>query len=66
MTGRVFQASGRGLGIAEGWRAGPEVPAVDDPDQLRPIVAELMARARLNADMQGNQVEGPGRPAHTI
>jgi NAD(P)-dependent dehydrogenase (short-subunit alcohol dehydrogenase family) len=66
VTGRVFQASGRELGIAEGWHQGPSVPPVDDPTTLRPIVADLMARARLNADMRGQDVEGPGRPAHTI
>jgi NAD(P)-dependent dehydrogenase (short-subunit alcohol dehydrogenase family) len=66
VTGRVFQASGRGIGICEMWRKGPEVPAVDDPEQLTPIVAELMANAALNVDMQGSPVEGPGRPGRTI
>jgi NAD(P)-dependent dehydrogenase (short-subunit alcohol dehydrogenase family) len=66
VTGRVFQVSGRGLAISEMWRKGPEVPNVDDPELLSPIVADLMARAALNVDMQGNPVEGPGRPGRTI
>ncbi|MPY95174.1 MAG: SDR family oxidoreductase [Acidimicrobiia bacterium] len=66
VTGRVFQVSGQGLAIAEGWHKGPEVPAVDDPAQLEPVVADLMARARLSADMNGDDAEGPGRPARKI
>jgi NAD(P)-dependent dehydrogenase (short-subunit alcohol dehydrogenase family) len=66
VTGRVFQVSGRGLAISEMWRKGPEVPNVDDPEALTPIVADLMSRAALNVDMQGNPVEGPGRPVRAI
>ncbi len=67
VTGRVFQVSGRaGIAISEMWRKGPESPPVDDPRELTPIVADLMARAALNVDMNGNPVEGPGRPGHTI
>ncbi len=66
VTGRVFQVSGQGLAIAEGWHKGPEVPAVDDPAGLKDVVADLMARARLNADMQGDDIEGPGRPVKQI
>jgi NAD(P)-dependent dehydrogenase (short-subunit alcohol dehydrogenase family) len=66
VTGRVFQVSGRGLGISEMWRLGPEVAAVEDAEKLTPVVADLMSRAALNVDMQGRPVDGPGRPGRTI
>lgn len=66
VTGRVFQVSGREYAIAEGWHRGPTVAPVDDPTKLKAVVADLMARARLNADMRGSDVEGAGRPAKTI
>jgi NAD(P)-dependent dehydrogenase (short-subunit alcohol dehydrogenase family) len=53
VTGRVFEASGRVLAIAEGWHRGPTAEPVDDPTTLGPIVADLVARARPPADMQG-------------
>ena len=66
VTGRVFDVSGRSLGIAEGWHRGPEAEPVDDPAKLGPVVAELMANARLNANMGGQDAEGPGRPGKGI
>jgi NAD(P)-dependent dehydrogenase (short-subunit alcohol dehydrogenase family) len=54
VTGRVFDVTGRMISVSEGWHRGPslEHPA-DDPVELGPRVAELVARARPNADMQG-------------
>lgn len=66
VTGRVFDVSGRSLGIAEGWHRGPVAEPVDDPAKLGPVVAELMSNARLNADMSGRDAEGPGRPSQSI
>jgi NAD(P)-dependent dehydrogenase (short-subunit alcohol dehydrogenase family) len=66
VTGRVFDVQGEMLSIAEGWVRGPQATQPDDPSQLHPIVADLMSRARLNADMMGQPAEGPGRPSHTI
>ncbi len=54
VTGRIFQVSGRELAVAEGWHKGPSVPPTDDPTEIGPLVAELMANARPNADMFGN------------
>jgi NAD(P)-dependent dehydrogenase (short-subunit alcohol dehydrogenase family) len=54
VTGRVFDVSGRRLGISEGWHIGPTVTPVDDPTKLGPLVEELVAGARPNADMFGN------------
>ena len=53
VTGRVFEASGTTLAIAEGWHRGPTVDPVDDPTALGPVVAELLGRARGNAGMDG-------------
>ena len=66
VTGRVFQVAGNNLAIAESWHKGPEVTQPDDPTQLGSFVAELMGKARLNADMRGADAEGPGRPGRTI
>jgi NAD(P)-dependent dehydrogenase (short-subunit alcohol dehydrogenase family) len=66
VTGRIFDVRGHSLAIAEGWIRGPEASQPDDPSKLAPIVADLMSRARLNADMGGRESEGPGRPSHTI
>jgi NAD(P)-dependent dehydrogenase (short-subunit alcohol dehydrogenase family) len=62
VTGRVFEASGRILGVAEMWRRGPVVEPVDDPKLIGPLVKDLMASAAPNSDMQGAPVTGPGRP----
>jgi NAD(P)-dependent dehydrogenase (short-subunit alcohol dehydrogenase family) len=52
-TWRVFEASGRVLAIAEGWHRGPRVDPIDDPTKLGPVVADLLAKARPNAGMDG-------------
>jgi NAD(P)-dependent dehydrogenase (short-subunit alcohol dehydrogenase family) len=62
VTGRVFEASGRILGVAEMWRRGPVLEPVDDPKLIGPLVKELMANAAPNSDMQGQPATGPGRP----
>src|SRR6187431_1130698 len=53
VTGRVFEASGQVLAVAEGWVRGPRHAPVDDPTQLGPIVAELVSKARKNSGMNG-------------
>jgi NAD(P)-dependent dehydrogenase (short-subunit alcohol dehydrogenase family) len=53
-TGRVFQVSGRELAIAEGWHRGPTVDPTDDPTEIGALVEGLLADARPNADMAGN------------
>jgi len=62
VTGRVFEASGRVLGVAEMWRRGPTVEPIDDPKKMGAAVKELMAKAAPNSDMQGAPIVGPGRP----
>ena len=58
VTGRVFEASGGVLAVAEGWHRGPTVPPVEDPTTLGPIVRKLVGEARLNAGMNGKDQDG--------
>ena len=64
VSGRMFEASGEMLAIAEGWHRGPTVDAIGDPTTLGPIVKEMVAKARLNAGMvdlvmTGNAIGAP-------
>jgi NAD(P)-dependent dehydrogenase (short-subunit alcohol dehydrogenase family) len=58
VTGRVFEASGGVLAIAEGWHRGPTVEPVQDPTTLGPIVRKMVGEARLNAGMNGEDLDG--------
>jgi NAD(P)-dependent dehydrogenase (short-subunit alcohol dehydrogenase family) len=58
VTGRVFEASGQVLAIAEGWVRGPRAEPVEDPTLLGAIVEGLLAQARPNSGMNGV----PGTP----
>ena len=53
VTGRVFEASGESLAIAEGWVRGPSHDPLDDPTKLGPVVEELLTKARKNSGMDG-------------
>ena len=57
ITGRVFEASGAVLAVAEGWHRGPTATPVDDPSKIGPIVDELMRTARKNAGMDGQDLD---------
>lgn len=54
VTGRVFEASGQTLAIAEGWVRGPQHAPVDDPTKLGSVVEGLLAKARKNSGMNGD------------
>ncbi len=58
VTGRVFEANGRILAVAEGWRRGPTVDNVDDPTTLGPIVRKMVSDAALNTGMNGEPLDG--------
>jgi hypothetical protein len=66
VTGRVFQVHGKEIAIAESWHRGPTTDNVDDPEAMTEVVRQLMADARPNADMHGDDAEGPCRPGRTI
>jgi NAD(P)-dependent dehydrogenase (short-subunit alcohol dehydrogenase family) len=53
VTGRVFEASGQFLAVAEGWERGPSTDPVDDPTKLGDVVAKLLADARPNSGIDG-------------
>jgi NAD(P)-dependent dehydrogenase (short-subunit alcohol dehydrogenase family) len=53
VTGRVFDISGRALSVSEGWHRGPTTEPVLDPTLYGPLIEQLMADARPNADMSG-------------
>jgi NAD(P)-dependent dehydrogenase (short-subunit alcohol dehydrogenase family) len=57
VTGRVFEASGRTLAVAESWHRGPSTKPVEDPTRLGPIVDDLVKRARKNAGMDGQDLD---------
>ena len=59
VTGRVFEASGQVLAIAEGWHRGPRTQPIEDPTALGPVVADLLAKARRNAGMDGEEGSWP-------
>ena len=58
VTGRVFEASGQFLAVAEGWVRGPAVVPTDDPESLGPIVESLLTNARGRTGMDGKTVTG--------
>ncbi len=53
VNGRVIEASGQVLGIAEGWHRGPSARPVDDPVAAGEIIQALLVDARPPADMNG-------------
>jgi len=57
ITGRVFEASGRVLAIAESWHRGPVAKPVDDPAKIAPVVEDLLRQARKNAGMDGQDLD---------
>jgi len=59
VTGRVFEASGQVLAIAEGWVRGPRVAPVEDPTSIGSAVDELLGRARKNSGMDGTPGSWP-------
>lgn len=58
VTGRVFEASGGVLAVAEGWNRGPKVAPVQDPTVLGPIVRKMVGEAQLNTGMNGEPQDG--------
>jgi len=59
VTGRIFEASGQTLAVAEGWHRGPSTTPIDDPTKLGPVVADLLKNARANAGMDGKDGSWP-------
>ncbi len=54
VSGRVFEAWGYGIGIAESWQHGPLAEASLDPAELGPRVVAALKFARANAGIERN------------
>jgi NAD(P)-dependent dehydrogenase (short-subunit alcohol dehydrogenase family) len=55
VTGRVFDVRGETIAIAEGWHRGPDgTNPAGDPAGAGKVIQELVANARPNADLDGN------------
>ncbi|MEO6083492.1 MAG: SDR family oxidoreductase [Umezawaea sp.] len=54
VTGRMFEVDGGRIGVAQGWRHGPEVDKGDrwDPAELGPVVRDLLA-GQVNEPVYG-------------
>lgn len=63
VTGRVFEASGQFLAVAEPWVRGPSVTPIEDPTALGAVVEGLLTDARGNTGMNG---ETGGPPQNLI
>ncbi len=59
VSGRVFEASGQVLAVAEGWHRGPRMAPIEDPTLIGPAVDDLLSRARPNAGMDGEDGTWP-------
>jgi NAD(P)-dependent dehydrogenase (short-subunit alcohol dehydrogenase family) len=59
VTGRVFEAAGDMLAVAEGWQRGPTVDPIEDPTELGPVVADLLAKARKPSGIDGQPGSWP-------
>jgi hypothetical protein len=58
VTGRVFEASGHMLAVAEGWHPGPSTQAVDEPQAVDEVMRDLLSRTRAPAGMDGKDLAG--------
>jgi len=56
-TGRIVESGGGLLAIAEGWHRGPVGEPNADPSKLGPTMMDLQKRARLNAGMNGKDLD---------
>ncbi len=57
VSGRMFEASGNVLAIAEGWHRGPTAKPTKDPHEMGALVADMMSKARKNAGMNGMDLD---------
>ena len=57
VTGRVFEASGRLLAVANGG-IGPTTDAVDDPTEIAEVARRLVSEAQRNSGMDGQPFDG--------
>jgi hypothetical protein len=61
VTGRVFEASGQTLAIAEGWVRGPSTTPVEDPTQIGAACRSCSARRARTPAWTASPGAGPSR-----
>ena len=54
---RRERSKAAGATVAEGFHQGPRADQVEDPTLVGPIMAELLAKARPNADINGQDIK---------
>lgn len=57
VSGRIFEAGGGLLAVAESWHRGPTHDHIQDPTKLGPVVTEMVGKARKNAGMDGKELD---------
>ena len=57
VTGRVIEAGNGIIAVAEGWHRGPTIPQMKDPNELGPVLRDMVARARKNAGLSPTYVD---------
>lgn len=55
ITGRVFEASGKVLAVAEGWQRGPSTQPTEDLSRIGALLTQLAGKALPNARMDGSR-----------
>ena len=58
VTGRVFEASGQVLAVAEGWVRGPRTKPIEDPTLLGPVVGSGFLATTLTVPAIETSVAG--------
>ncbi len=58
VSGRVFEASGSLLGVANSWHRGPTIEPIDDPTKIGDAARQLVRDAQLNPNMSGKPSDG--------
>jgi NAD(P)-dependent dehydrogenase (short-subunit alcohol dehydrogenase family) len=53
VTGRTFEVRGDKVSVAEGWHGGPAGVNSGDPTEVGKVMQDLLATARPNADLEG-------------
>ena len=57
ITGRVIQAGNGMVAVCEGWRRGAQVDQMEDPEELGPMIREMIDRVRKNSGMDGLELD---------
>jgi len=62
IKGRVIEAGGGVLAIAEGWHRGPTAQPVRGPEEVGPLIERLVSESRPNVALNGKNLATPWEP----